>query len=96
MKSARLYLIYFQSCAGRPQAGDRILCSFIKEFLAEGRRGGGFSDQEPVRNRVLRILQPSGGCENPGKAAPGRESRKSAGTRREIEYACPNTTCQGL
>jgi hypothetical protein len=81
MKSARLYLIYFQSYAGRPQAGDRILCSFIKEFLAEGRRGGGFSDQEPVRNRVLRILQPSGGCENPGKAVPEWESRNPLALR---------------
>jgi hypothetical protein len=76
-KTARLYLTYFQSSAAHPQAGDRILCSFTREFRAEGARGAGFRDPEPVRNRALRILHLSAGCENPGKAAPGREFRKS-------------------
>jgi hypothetical protein len=80
-KSARLYLIYFQSRAAHPQAGDRILCSSTKEFLAEGRRGWGFSDQDPLRNRVLRILQPSGACENLGKAVPEWESRNPSALR---------------
>jgi hypothetical protein len=77
MKSARLYLIYFQWSAVHPQEGDRILCSFATEFRAEGRRGTGFRDQESVLTRVLRILQFSGSCENLAKGAPAKESRKS-------------------
>jgi len=32
MKSVRFYLIYFQWSAGRPQAGDRILCRWCSKF----------------------------------------------------------------
>jgi hypothetical protein len=44
MKRVRLYLLYFQWSASRPQAGDRILCRRKKRFRAEGRRGTGFRD----------------------------------------------------
>jgi hypothetical protein len=44
MKSVRVYLIYFQSSAGCPQAGDRILCRPRKLFRTEGKRGAGFRD----------------------------------------------------
>jgi hypothetical protein len=43
-KRVRFYLMYFQLDAGRPQEGDRILCSGRKRFRAEGRRGAGFRD----------------------------------------------------
>jgi hypothetical protein len=55
MKSARLYLIYFQSSAARPQAGDRILCSPAKPFRAEGRRDAGFRHSQSGQNRRPQI-----------------------------------------
>jgi hypothetical protein len=38
MKSARLYLIYFQSSAGHPQLGDRILCIFTPPYHPKSNR----------------------------------------------------------
>jgi hypothetical protein len=34
MKRSRLYVAYFQSSAGRSQAGDRIWCSGVAKFFA--------------------------------------------------------------
>ncbi|MGA8272072.1 MAG: hypothetical protein WB919_10990 [Candidatus Sulfotelmatobacter sp.] len=33
IKSVRVYLVYFQASAGRPQEGDRILCSVSRKFM---------------------------------------------------------------
>ena len=44
IKSARLYLIHFQSNAGRPQPGDRILCSLTKQFRLEITQDTSFRD----------------------------------------------------
>jgi hypothetical protein len=57
MKSVRLYLIYFQWSAGRPQAGDRILCRWRRQFRAEGKRGAGFRDGGQERGDGCRFLQ---------------------------------------
>jgi hypothetical protein len=44
IKSAPLYLIHFQSNAGRPQPGDRILCSATKQGRPESTQDTGFRD----------------------------------------------------
>ena len=58
IKRVRLYLIYFQWSAGRPQAGDRILCRPNRSFGAEGRRGAAFGDLWAGASRARRIGPP--------------------------------------
>jgi hypothetical protein len=43
IKNLHLQDAYFQWSAGRPQAGDRILCSLASRSRAEGKRGAGFA-----------------------------------------------------
>jgi hypothetical protein len=54
-KSARLYLIYFQSSAAHPQAGDRILCNPALPFRAEARRGAASSGYSAEARPLLQI-----------------------------------------
>jgi hypothetical protein len=77
MKSALLYLIYFQRSAGHPQPGDRILCTLPQPLRARSRRDAGFRDADRACNVRGGFLQPSSGCENLVKAAPDKGSPKS-------------------
>ncbi len=89
-KSVRLYVACFQSSAGRPQAGDRILCSLGEPFRAEGRRGAGFRDSEQEDGRDC------GSCIGPAvvkilrKARRTMDPAKPASQERDAEAGSPN------
>jgi hypothetical protein len=68
-KRARLYVVYFQSSAGRPQAGDRILCNPGNRFARFGGLGAGLAIQGATRERHCSFLQSNGSCEYRAKAA---------------------------
>jgi hypothetical protein len=68
IKSVRLYVACFQSSAGRPQAGDRILCRGGERFKLRGRWGAGFRDIEREWKYHRSSRRMFNGCEYPGKA----------------------------
>jgi hypothetical protein len=55
MKTAQLYLIYFQSSAARPQAGDRILCNPRNNFAQSDDRATGFAAQTGITPRIAAV-----------------------------------------
>ncbi|MGA7895463.1 MAG: hypothetical protein WCA49_19760, partial [Candidatus Sulfotelmatobacter sp.] len=60
MKRARLYLVYFQSSAARPQAGDRILCSGPSHFVQTAHGVETFGGQTGAARLIAGL---TGGCE---------------------------------
>jgi hypothetical protein len=97
----RLYLIYFQSSAGRPQAGDRILCRLETHFRAEGRRDAGFGGAGRGRNGGGTDRGDSAAVKIRGKPRRARDFenpglRHPAAVRREIESASVNISGWGL
>jgi len=76
MKSTRIYLIYFQASAGRPQVGDRILCKPEVARRAKAALDAGFV---PLQNGIAGcggIFARVSGCENLADALSGKGSGK--------------------
>jgi hypothetical protein len=74
MKRSRLYLIYFQRSAGRPQAGDRILCKWRRAIRAKGKLDAGFRHTDKGRERRRAFSRQQADCENLAKDTLGTGS----------------------
>ena len=80
-KRVRLYVIYFQSSAGRPQAGDRILCNPGNRFTRWSRFGRRFGDTAAKGEGRCPFLPSNLGCEYRAKAAPDNGFHGFVGNR---------------
>jgi len=73
MKSAPIYLIYFQRSAACPQAGDRIWCIRQNDFTQKGRQDAGFRDSGSAGSNEGASAVVQTGCEYPVKALLSKE-----------------------
>jgi len=87
MKSTWLYPVYFQSSAGHPQAGDRILCHFKWSGRAKATLGAGFAPLQGESEGRGGIFDGLSNCENLADAMPGKGSGKSRSNHETRERA---------
>jgi len=73
MKSAQIYLIYFQRSAACPQAGDRIWCMRENDFTQKGRQDAGFRHSRSAGSNGVVYADAKAGCEYPVKALLDKE-----------------------